>query len=214
MGRLIFLLLSIIPLGAQAPADSAFYSVAYVDVMPSSKTMAIAAFKQYRDTSQKDQGFVRFDLFEQVLFNILDNAAKYTSTGGHVWVAVTQRGPSAQLRRALVEAAPRERARERVAVRVQAARGQADHGVTRGDPLACDERVEAHDPEGRGGEERAAVEDEDPRDPPEHGKHPSALTRDDRVEEGHRGQGQEECGAEEREHDNRREGRDELHRPA
>jgi quinol monooxygenase YgiN len=61
------LLALLIVLGAQAPTntDTAFYTVAYVDVMPSAKAPAVAAFKQYRDASSKEPGFVRFELFEQ-----------------------------------------------------------------------------------------------------------------------------------------------------
>jgi quinol monooxygenase YgiN len=61
--RLLLTLLFI--LAAQTPADTTFYSVAYVDVMPGSKAAAVAAFKQYRDASRKEDGFVRFELFEQ-----------------------------------------------------------------------------------------------------------------------------------------------------
>ena len=61
------LLALFIILGAQAPTatDTTFYTVAYVDVMPSAKATAVAAFKQYRDASTKEPGFVRFELFEQ-----------------------------------------------------------------------------------------------------------------------------------------------------
>jgi quinol monooxygenase YgiN len=52
-------------LGAQAPPDTSFDAVAYVDVMPASKAAAGAAFKQYRDASRKEEGFVRFEFFEQ-----------------------------------------------------------------------------------------------------------------------------------------------------
>jgi quinol monooxygenase YgiN len=51
---------------SQAPADPTFYGVAYVDVAPSSGAAMIAAFRQYRDASRKDDGYVRFELFEQV----------------------------------------------------------------------------------------------------------------------------------------------------
>src|SRR6516162_6000997 len=63
---LLLLLISTILLGAQAPADSTFYSVAYVDIAPASRTAAIAAFKQYREASRQDSGFVRVEFFEQV----------------------------------------------------------------------------------------------------------------------------------------------------
>jgi quinol monooxygenase YgiN len=51
---------------AQAPADTATYTVSYVDVMPSARAAAVAALKQYRDTSSHEDGYVRIDLLEQV----------------------------------------------------------------------------------------------------------------------------------------------------
>ena len=48
------------------PAATSFYTVSYVEVMPSSRPMAIAALKLYRDASRKDDGYGRFELFEQV----------------------------------------------------------------------------------------------------------------------------------------------------
>jgi quinol monooxygenase YgiN len=76
MHRLLYLLLAIVlfPSGlgvqihAQAPADTAVhaYAVSYVDVMPSARAAMVAALKQYRDMSRKEDGYVRFDLLEQV----------------------------------------------------------------------------------------------------------------------------------------------------
>jgi quinol monooxygenase YgiN len=51
---------------AEAPADTAFYAVSYVEVMPSSRPAAITALKHYREASLKDDGYVRFEIFEQV----------------------------------------------------------------------------------------------------------------------------------------------------
>ena len=65
MQRLLPLLISTVLLGAQAPPDSAAYSVAYVDILPASRTTAITALKQYRDASRKDDGFQRIEFFEQ-----------------------------------------------------------------------------------------------------------------------------------------------------
>src|SRR5262245_36421896 len=51
----------------QAPAaDTTFYSVFYVEIMPSSRTAALAALKQYREASVKDEGHLRSGLFEQI----------------------------------------------------------------------------------------------------------------------------------------------------
>jgi len=66
MRRLLLLLISPILLAVQAPTDTTFYSVSYVDIAPVSKPATITAFKQYRDASRKDDGFVRYEFFEQV----------------------------------------------------------------------------------------------------------------------------------------------------
>lgn len=74
MHRLLYLLLGLVvfpsnlwvQVHAQAPADTAVYAVTYVDVMPSAKAAMVAALKQYRDTSRKEDGYGRFDLLEQV----------------------------------------------------------------------------------------------------------------------------------------------------
>lgn len=74
MQRFLFLLLSIVMLPsrlgvqihAQAPAGTALYAVSYVEVMPSAKAAMVAALKQYRDTSRQEDGYVRFELLEQV----------------------------------------------------------------------------------------------------------------------------------------------------
>src|SRR5215813_7048100 len=65
MQRLLPLLISTVLLGAQAPPDSAAYSVAYVDIVPASRTAAISAIEQYRDASRKDDGFQRIEFFER-----------------------------------------------------------------------------------------------------------------------------------------------------
>lgn len=74
MRRLLYLLLTTVTLlssplwqtRAQAPIDAAVYAVAYVEIMPSARGTAVAALKQYRDTSGKDEGYVRFEFFEQI----------------------------------------------------------------------------------------------------------------------------------------------------
>jgi quinol monooxygenase YgiN len=65
MRRLLPLLISTVLLSAQAPPDSTAYSVAYVDITPASRAAAIAAIKQYRDSSRKEEGFQRIEFFEQ-----------------------------------------------------------------------------------------------------------------------------------------------------
>lgn len=65
MRRLLLSLISPVLLSAQALPDSTAYSVAYVDILPASRTAAIAAIKQYKDASHKDGGYRRIELFEQ-----------------------------------------------------------------------------------------------------------------------------------------------------
>ncbi len=55
-----------VPIHAQEGADTARYAVTYVSVRPSARMAAIAAFRQYREASRKEAGFVRFELFEQL----------------------------------------------------------------------------------------------------------------------------------------------------
>src|SRR5262245_53179191 len=50
---------------AQAPADTAVYAVAYVEVLPDARVTMINALTQYRDVSRKDDGYGGFDLLEQ-----------------------------------------------------------------------------------------------------------------------------------------------------
>jgi quinol monooxygenase YgiN len=66
MQRLLLILISMVVLVAQAPPDTTAYSVAYVEILPASRTAAIAAMKQYRDASLKDDGFRHIEIFEQV----------------------------------------------------------------------------------------------------------------------------------------------------
>lgn len=51
---------------AQAPADTTFYAVSYVEVRPSGRTTMTGALRQYRDASRNDDGHLRIDAFEQV----------------------------------------------------------------------------------------------------------------------------------------------------
>jgi quinol monooxygenase YgiN len=55
---------------SQRPAPPApepgFFAVAYVEVAPSFRKEALAAFKECRDASRMQEGSVRFDLFEQI----------------------------------------------------------------------------------------------------------------------------------------------------
>jgi quinol monooxygenase YgiN len=51
---------------AQESTDSTRYAVTYVGVRPAARMSAIAAFRQYREASRKENGFVRLELFEQL----------------------------------------------------------------------------------------------------------------------------------------------------
>lgn len=96
--RLLYFLFSTVILGGQAPIDTAVQAVSYVEVMPSSKAIAVAAFKHYRDTSQKDEGFVRLEIFEQVglpgHFSIVETWAGQRSFDAHRMAAHTKQMPS------------------------------------------------------------------------------------------------------------------------
>lgn len=91
--RLFYLLFSLGILGAQAPVDTAVHSVSYVEVMPSSRAIAVAALKQYRNLSSKDGGFVRVEIFEQVgvpgHFSIVETWADQKSFEAHRMAALT-----------------------------------------------------------------------------------------------------------------------------
>src|SRR5712691_2103548 len=68
---------------------SAFYAVSYVEVGSSSRTAAVAALKRYREGMRVQDGYVRFELFEQV------------GRPGHFAVVETWRDLSAFDRRAV-----------------------------------------------------------------------------------------------------------------
>jgi quinol monooxygenase YgiN len=73
MKRLLLLALILLPLRASAqaperppaPPDTTFYSVSYIEVKPSSRGVAIATLKQYRDATHRDDSNIRLELFEQ-----------------------------------------------------------------------------------------------------------------------------------------------------
>src|SRR5262249_18514755 len=49
-----------------AAADAAFSAVSYVEVRGPAAATAVAALKQYREVNRQKDGFVRFEIFEQV----------------------------------------------------------------------------------------------------------------------------------------------------
>ena len=99
----LFLITTMI-LGAQTPADTTFYAVAYIEVMPGSRAAAVATFKQYRAASGKDDGFVRFELFEQAgrpgHFSIIETWANQKALEAHAAAPHTKdwRGKIDQIR--------------------------------------------------------------------------------------------------------------------
>ena len=66
VGLLWMVFLASFAIAGQTAPDTSLYAVSYVDVIPASRGPAVAALKQYRDASRKDDGFVRLELFEQV----------------------------------------------------------------------------------------------------------------------------------------------------
>ena len=85
----------IAPLGAQAPADTTVYSVTYAEVAGSSSGAMANAFKQYREASRKEDGFIRFDLREQAgrpgLFSVVETWRDQKAIDAHAAAAHTKR---------------------------------------------------------------------------------------------------------------------------
>ena len=81
------------------PADTVFYAVAYVDVVSTSRPAAVAAVKQYREASRKDEGYVRLELLEQIgrpaHFVILETWADQNAFDAHALAAHTKQFLSA-----------------------------------------------------------------------------------------------------------------------
>jgi quinol monooxygenase YgiN len=69
MAKRLILLLTVVMLSvrllAQAPADTTFYAVSYIEVKPASRAVAIGKLKQFRDLARQDKNNIRVELFEQ-----------------------------------------------------------------------------------------------------------------------------------------------------
>ena len=65
MKRLLLLACIVLLARSAFAQDTTFYSVSYIEVKPSSRTVAIATLKQYRDITRRDSGNIRLELFEQ-----------------------------------------------------------------------------------------------------------------------------------------------------
>ena len=87
------LALTLSTIAAQVP-DAAVHAVSYVDVGPSSRGPAVAALKQYRESSRKDDGYVRCEFFEQIgrpgHFAILETWRDQKASDAHGMAAHTQ----------------------------------------------------------------------------------------------------------------------------
>lgn len=79
---------------AQAPANPAVYAVTYAEFLPTSTAAVKNAFKQYRDASSREGGFVRFDLREQVgrpgLFSVVEAWRDQQAFDAHAAAAHTR----------------------------------------------------------------------------------------------------------------------------
>jgi len=53
------------PAAAQTPDDTRFYSVSYIEVNPSARSMALTTLRRYRDVSHKHSDHIRTEIFEQ-----------------------------------------------------------------------------------------------------------------------------------------------------
>ena len=93
--RLVFLLATTLLCVSDLPAqvrslvatDPLAYGVSYIEVAPASRTIAVAALKQYGEASRKDEGYVSLDLFEQIgrsgHFAVLEKWADQKSFDAH-----------------------------------------------------------------------------------------------------------------------------------
>jgi quinol monooxygenase YgiN len=93
IGLLALVFLASSAISAQPP-DTSLHAVSYVDVMPVSRGPAVAALKQYRDSSRKDDGYVRIECFEQIgrpgHFAILEAWRDQKAADAHGTAAHTQ----------------------------------------------------------------------------------------------------------------------------
>ena len=55
-----------VPSLAQSTTDAVRFAVTYVEVTPGSVTQATSAFRTYRDAAGREDGFISFELFEQI----------------------------------------------------------------------------------------------------------------------------------------------------
>ena len=93
IGLLGMMVLASSAITAQAP-DTSVHPVTYVDVIPASRGTAVAALKQYRDSSRKDDGYVRLEFLEQIgrpgHFAVLETWRDQKAADAHGMAAHTQ----------------------------------------------------------------------------------------------------------------------------
>jgi quinol monooxygenase YgiN len=65
LSLLLIAVLSPAPAAAQAPDDTRFYSVSYIDVNPLSRSTALTSLRRCRDVSHKHSDHIRTEIFEQ-----------------------------------------------------------------------------------------------------------------------------------------------------
>ena len=79
---------------ARAQAPAAVYAVAYVEFVPTAGAAVKNAYKQYREASRKEDGYVRFDLREQVgrsgLFTVVEAWRDQQAFDAHAAAAHTK----------------------------------------------------------------------------------------------------------------------------
>lgn len=80
--------------GTGAPTETAAFAVTYVEVLPSARSTAVAALKQYRDASRKDEGYGRVEIIEQIgrpgHFGLIERWADQKALDAHGQTAHTK----------------------------------------------------------------------------------------------------------------------------
>ena len=74
--------------------DPFVYAVCYIEVTPASRSMAVAAFKQYGEASRKEKGNVRFDVLQNAMrlnhFTIIEAWQGQDAVDAHALTAQTR----------------------------------------------------------------------------------------------------------------------------
>jgi quinol monooxygenase YgiN len=90
---LALLLLSPAP-SAQAPVAAAVYTVTYAEMLPTAGGTVVNGYRKYRDASRSEDGFVRFDLREQIgrpgLYTVVEAWRDQQAVDAHAAAAHTR----------------------------------------------------------------------------------------------------------------------------